>query len=171
MTTYIIRRVLQAIPTIIGVTILTFLIIHRAPGDPIQILTFSPGQTAEDRELLRKQLCLDKPLVTQYFIWVVGDWTGECNQQGLIRGDFGTSFFSRRPVLEMYSERIGATLQLTLYAFLIGGSFGLFLGIISAVYRASLLDNISRFFSVVFDALPPFWFGIILIMFFSVQLR
>ena len=70
----------------------------------------------------------------------------------------------------MFVERIPATLQLTTYAFLIGGTIGLFLGIISAVFRGRAIDNIARFFSVVFDALPPFWFGIILIMFFSVRL-
>lgn len=170
MTAYIIRRVLQAIPTIIGVTLITFLLIHSAPGDPVQILTFQPGMTAEDRENLRHELCLDRSLPVQYAIWVFGDWTGECRQQGLIRGDFGTSFFSRRPVLEMYTERIGATLQLTSYAFIIGGSVGLLMGIVSAVYRATWIDNTSRFFSVVFDALPPFWFGILLIMLFSVRL-
>lgn len=170
MTTYITRRILQAIPTIIGVTIITFLIIQAAPGDPVQILTFSPGMSAEDRERLRHELCLDKPMVTQYLVWVLGDWTGECTQRGLIRGDFGQSFRSRRPVLQMFVERIPATLQLTTYAFLIGGSIGLLLGIVSAVYRGQAVDNIARFFSVVFDALPPFWFGIILIMLFSVQL-
>lgn len=170
MTTYIFRRLLQAIPTIIGVTLITFFLMQAAPGDPVQILTFSPGTKAEDRERLRHELCLDRSLTTQYLIWVFGDWTGECRQQGLIRGDFGNSFFSRRPVLEMYTERIPATLQLTSYALVIGGALGLFMGIISAIYRGSAIDNISRFFSVVFDALPPFWFGILLIMYFSVQL-
>ncbi|MEM7335135.1 MAG: ABC transporter permease [Chloroflexota bacterium] len=170
MTTYIIRRILQAIPTIIGVTIITFIIIQLAPGDPVQILTFQPGMTSEDRERLRHELCLDRPVVSQYLIWVFGDWTGECEQKGLVRGDFGESFRSRRPVLQMFMERIPATLQLTTFAFLIGGFIGLLLGIISAVYRGLAIDNVSRFFSVVFDALPPFWFGILLIMFFSVQL-
>lgn len=170
MTTYIIRRLLQAIPTIIGVTLITFAIMHAAPGDPVQILTFSPGMTAADRENLRHELCLDRALPTQYLIWIFGDWTGECSQRGLIRGDFGDSFFTDRPVLDMYLERIPATLQLTIYAFLIGGTFGLVLGIVSAVYRATAIDNIARFFSVVFDALPPFWFGILLIMYFSVEL-
>lgn len=170
MTTYIFRRLLQAVPTILGVTLITFFLMQAAPGDPVQILTFSPGMKAEDRERLRHELCLDRPLATQYLIWVFGDWTGECSQRGLIRGDFGNSFFSRRPVLEMYTERIPATLQLTTYALLIGGALELFMGIISAIYRGTAIDNFSRFFSVVFDALPPFWFGILLIMYFSVQL-
>ena len=143
---------------------------HAAPGDPVQILTFNPGMTAEDRDLLRKQLCLDRALPTQYLIWIVGDWTGECPQQGLIRGDFGDSFFTERPVLDMYTERLGATIQLTLFAFLIGGTLGVLLGIVSAVFRTTAIDNISRFISVIFDALPPFWFGILLIMLFSVRL-
>lgn len=171
MTTYIIRRLLQAIPTIIGVTLISFFIMQAAPGDPVQLLTFQPGQTSEDRERLRHELCLDRPIVIQYAIWVVGDWTGECRQQGLIRGDFGTSFSERRPVLEMFIERVPATLQLTVYALVIGGSIGLLLGILSAVTRGSALDNVSRFFSVIFDSLPAFWFGLLLIMYFSVQLR
>lgn len=170
MTTYIIRRILQAIPTIIGVTIITFIIIQAAPGDPVQILTFAPGITAEERDNLRRELCLDKPVVRQYLNWVFGDWTGECDSRGLIRGDFGESFRTRRPVLQMFIERTPATLQLTTYAFAIGGTIGLLLGIVSAVFRGGAIDNVARFFSVVFDALPPFWFGIILIMFFSVQL-
>ncbi len=170
MTTYIIRRLLQAIPTMIGVTIISFFIMQAAPGDPVLLLTFQPGQTAEDRARLRHELCLDRPIPIQYAIWVVGDWTGECSQRGLIRGDFGTSFSERRPVLDMFTERMWNTLQLTVYALIIGGSIGLLLGILSAVRRGSVLDNIARFFSVIFDALPAFWFGLLLIMFFSVQL-
>ncbi|MCB0036791.1 MAG: ABC transporter permease, partial [Anaerolineales bacterium] len=170
MTTYIIRRLLQAIPTMIGVTIISFFIMQAAPGDPVLLLTFQPGQTAEDRARLRHELCLDRPIPIQYAIWVVGDWTGECSQRGLIRGDFGTSFSERRPVLDMFTERMWNTLQLTIYALIIGGSIGLLLGILSAIQRGSILDNIASFFSVIFDALPAFWFGLLLIMFFSVQL-
>ena len=123
--------------------------------------------------MLRQQLCLDRDLFTQYAIWMIGDFTGNCPMRGngILRGDFGNSFFHRQPVLDLYLLRIPATLQLTSYALVIGGAIGLFLGIVSAIYRGGVIDNVSRFFSVVFDALPQFWFGIILIMFFGVRLR
>ncbi len=171
MTTYIIRRLLQAIPTLIGVTIISFFIMQAAPGDPVQIMTFDPNYTAADRDRLTKELCLDRSIPEQYLIWVFGDFQGECSQRGLIRGDFGTSFFEKRPVLEMILERVPATIQLTVYALLLGGSLGLLIGVLSAVKHATLFDNLARFFSVVFDAVPPFWFAILLLMLFSVQLR
>ncbi len=142
---------------------------QASPGDPVQILTFQPGMTAEDRDRIAAELCLDRPVIEQYFIWLVGDWTGNCPQRGLIRGDFGDSFFEQRPAMEMYLERIPATLQLTTFALLFGGAFGLLLGVTSAVWRGTWFDNLARFFSVVFDAIPAFWFGLLLIMYFSVQ--
>lgn len=170
MTTYLFRRLLQAIPTIFGVTLLSFLIMQAAPGDPVQIMTFSPTFTAADRVRLAHELCLDRSLPEQYLVWLVGDLRGECQMQGIFRGDFGESFFERRPVLELFLERVPATLELTAVALILGGTIGLFVGVLSAVKRATLFDNIARLFSVLFDALPQFWFGLLLIMFFSVQL-
>lgn len=172
MSTYLIRRLLQAIPTILGVTLISFAIMKAAPGDPVQLLTFAdPNSTAEDRARLARQLCLDRSLPEQYLIWLVGDFTGECRQRGLLRGDFGTSIYDRRPVLEMIVERLPATLELTGIALAIGAVIGVTVGVLSAVRRGSLFDNLARFFSVVFDALPPFWLGLMLIMFLSVQLH
>lgn len=170
MTNYIIRRLLQAIPTILGVTLFSFIIMQAAPGDPVQLLTFNPSATAEDRERLAHDLCLDRPLPVQYVIWLMGDFRGDCAMRGLIRGDLGTSFYERRPVSEMITERLMATLELTGTALIIGVIVGLTIGVLSAIRRGSLFDNLARFFSVVFDAIPPFWFGLILIMIFAVQL-
>ena len=171
MTTYIVRRLLQAIPTIIGVTLISFIIMQAAPGDPVQLLTFNPSATAEDRARLAHELCLDRSLPEQYLIWLFGDLRGECTMRGLIRGDFGTSFYDRRPALEMIAERLPATLELTATALVIGVVIGLTVGVLSAVKRGSLFDNLARFFSVVFDAIPSFWLGLILIMYFAVQLH
>ena len=113
MTAYLIRRLLQAIPTLLGITIISFAIMQAAPGDPVQLLTFNPDTTEASREKLRQQLCLDRSLPEQYLIWVFGDFRGECQMRGLIRGDFGTSFYEKRPVLEMIAERIPATLELS----------------------------------------------------------
>ena len=171
MTTYIIRRLLQAIPTIIGITLISFVIMQAAPGDPVQLLTFNPSATIEDRERLAHEFCLDRSLPEQYLIWVFGDLRGECRMRGLVRGDFGNSFYDRRPVMDMIAERLPATLELTGTALFVGAVIGLVVGVLSAVKRGSLFDNVARFFSVVFDAIPSFWLGLILIMYFAVQLH
>lgn len=168
MSAYIIRRLLQAIPTFLGITIISFLIMRLAPGDPVLMMTFDPNMTREDRNILRHSLCLDRPLTEQYFIWLLGD--ADCDTEGIIRGDFGDSFRSHRPVLELIFERIPATVELTGTAFLIGASLGVIIGIMSAVRQGSLFDNVARFWSVVFDAIPGFWLGLMLILIFSVWL-
>jgi peptide/nickel transport system permease protein len=172
MIAYLFRRLIQAVPTIFGITLISFMLIQAAPGDPVQLLTFNnPNSTAEDRALIAKSLCLDRSLPEQYFIWLFGDLKGECKMRGLIRGDFGDSIYDKRPVAEMIAERLPATLELTGLALLMGVTLGIIVGVVSAATRGSLIDNFARFFSVVFDAIPPFWFGLMLIMFFSVQLH
>lgn len=170
MSSYIIRRLLQALPTVLGVTLFSFLLMQAAPGDPVSLMTFNPSSTAADRERLRHEFCLDRSVAEQYFIWLFGDLEGQCAQRGLVRGDFGTSFRDRQPVLGLILARVPATLELTGTALLLGVVVGMAVGLSSAIRRGSLFDNAARFFSVLFDALPSFWFGLILIMFFSVQL-
>lgn len=169
MTNYIVRRLLQAIPTVFGVTLLSFIIMQAAPGDPVQLMTFSPSYTAEDRERLSREFCLDRSVVEQYIIWLIGDLQGECRMRGLLRGDFGESLYEREPVLEIIMARVPATLELTGLALIVGVAAGLLIGLASAIKRGSFFDNGSRFFSVLFDAIPQFWFGLILIMVFSVH--
>lgn len=169
MTNYIVRRLLQAIPTVFGVTLLSFIIMQAAPGDPVQLMTFSPSYTAEDRERLSREFCLDRSVVEQYIIWLVGDLQGECRMRGLLRGDFGESLYEREPVLEIILARVPATLELTGLALIVGVAAGLAIGLVSAIKRGSFFDSGSRFFSVLFDAVPQFWFGLILIMIFSVH--
>ena len=170
MTAYLFRRLLQAIPTLIGVTFISFFIMRLAPGDPIALITFNPNINSEQRAQLRSQFCLDRNVFEQYVIWVIGDLRGECNVRGLINGDFGTSIYDRRPVASMIAERLPATLQLSLGAFVLGTMLGLAVGVGSAINRGGIFDNFARFFSVVFDALPVFWLGLMLIMYFSVEL-
>ena len=170
MTAYLIRRLLQAIPTLIGVTLLSFIIMRAAPGDPIQLMIFNPEIRESDRIALRHRLCLDRSLAEQYVIWVVGDFRGVCDQRGLIRGDFGTSFQNRRPALDLILERIPATLELTATALAVGLVVGLAIGVLAAVNQGGLFDNLTRFFAVILNALPSFWLGIMLLLFFGVQL-
>jgi peptide/nickel transport system permease protein len=140
-----------------------------APGDPVLMMTFDPKMTLNSRETLRSQLCLDRSLVEQYVIWLVGN--EECNTRGLIRGDLGNSLYEKRPALDMIVERMPATLELTGTALVFGAIIGVTIGIMSAVKRGSRFDNFARVLSVLFDAIPVFWLGLILILVFAVVLR
>ena len=182
MGTYVLKRILQGIPTFFGVTIIAFMLMLSAPGDPIALITFNP--TREDpavTESLRRKLGLDKPPLVQYVYWLVGnDWAridvdgdGEFDsygeRRGLLRGDLGQSLKHRRPVSELLIEKIPATLLLTFSALILGYGMGILLGILAAVYHRSWVDQVVRVFTVIGNAMPQFWLGLILIIIFSVQ--
>lgn len=183
MSKYVIRRLVQAVPTFMGITILSFLLMLAAPGDPITLITFNPDSTPEATEKLRRQLGLDKPPLEQYLYWLIGnDWVhidvdgdGEGDiwgtRQGFLRGDLGQSLQHKRPVLDLISERIPATLQLTLTALIVGYAVGIPLGVFAAVAHRGWFDQISRVISVIGNAVPGFWLALILIIVFSVNLR
>lgn len=182
MGRYFLRRLLQGIPTFFGVTIISFLMMQAAPGDPIALITFAPNSRPETAETMRRQLGLDQPPLLQYVYWLVGnDWTlvdvdgdgvGETAgpRKGLLRGDLGQSLQQKRPVLELITERIPATLQLTVSALLVGYGVGVILGVIAAVYHKTWVDHLVRIISVIGNAIPAFWLGLLLIIVFSVQL-
>jgi len=195
MGRYIIRRILQAIPTLIGVSVITFLLVSFAPGDPVSMRTFDPNLKQEDRETMRKALGLDQPLPVQYFVWLTGfsvrqgdqvvDMTTPRNScgfnptlniticdtgGGILRGDLGTSIDSRLPVWTRIVERIPATLELGLTSLIFALLVGVPLGVISAIYRGGWVDNVIRFFSVVFRSIPIYWVALLLILLFSVYL-
>lgn len=182
MGIYIFKRVLQGIPTFFGVTIIAFLLMLSAPGDPIDLITFNPTRTDPDvTENLRRKLGLDQPPFVQYVYWLVGnDWVqldldgdgtpdsyGE--RQGILRGDFGQSLKHRRPVLELIIEKIPATLLLTFSALMVGYGLGIFLGVLAAIYHKSWVDQLIRIFTVIGNAVPQFWLGLILVIIFSVE--
>jgi peptide/nickel transport system permease protein len=183
MSRYFMRRILQAVPTIFGITFLSFLLMLAAPGDPITYLTFNPGGSPEATERLRRQLGLDQPPLQQYVYWLIGnDWAqidmdGDGSaavqgvRKGLLRGDLGQSIAQRRPVLDLIVERIPATLQLTLSALALGYGLGIVMGLAAAAAYGGWLDQVIRFVSVLGTALPGFWLGLILIIVFGVQLR
>ena len=195
MTRYIIRRLLQAIPTLLGVSIISFLLVNSAPGDPITIRTFDPNITDTTRELMRRQLGLDQPLPMQYVVWfsglmfrrgdVVAEFTTPTNRcgyamginmtlcnngAGIIRGNLGTSLQTQQPVWDRLVERMPATLELGLASLFLSLVIGVPLGVLSAVYRGSWFDNLVRFFAVIFQAVPAFWMALLLILFFGVYL-
>jgi peptide/nickel transport system permease protein len=176
------RRLFQAIPTLFGVTLVAFLLMQATPGDPIALITFNPDATPESTAKLRRQLGLDKPAITQYVYWLLGnDWVhidvdgdGEGDiygtRKGFLRGDLGQSIQNKRPVTEMLIERVSATLQLTLSAAVVGYIVGIVLGVLAAINHRGIFDQLTRVISVVGNAVPSFWLGLLLIMLFSVQL-
>ncbi|MBV7338303.1 ABC transporter permease [Chloroflexi bacterium TSY] len=197
MTRYILRRLLQAIPTLLGVSILSFILAYSAPGDPVTFRTFeNPDITQEAKEILRKQLGLDQPVFVQYINWLTGiglragneveslsnndvqcsHWglvnlTVCDNGGGILRGELGTSIDTKQPVWERLVERMPATLELGVASLLLAMLIGIPLGTLSAVYQGSIFDNITRFFTVVGQTVPDFWMGLMLIFFFGVVWR
>ena len=182
MFKYLRRRVIQAIPTFFGVTILSYLVILTAPGDPVSMITFSPRSDQATINLMRRQLGLDQPPLLQYVYWLVGnDWTtidydgdgiGETpgQRRGLLRGDLGNSIKQKRPVMDLIAQRIPATLRLTVTALVLGYLIGVILGVLAAVFHRTWVDQAIRIVSVVGNAVPAFWLGLLLIILFGVQL-
>lgn len=180
MTKYIIRRIIQAIPTLFGITILSFMIMTAAPGGPTGALAFSPDTSPEQRARLEAQLGVNDPWPLQYLYWMIGDdWVlrdvdgdGEGDvygqRRGILRGDFGASFVrGKRPVTELISQFILPTLELTVSALMVGLLFGIPIGLIAAIYRGGIFDNVTRVAAVIFNAIPNFWLGLILILIFG----
>lgn len=182
MVKYFQRRLLQAIPTFFGVTILSYLIILSAPGDPVAMITWGPDLNPEANDAMRRQLGLDQPPVMQYVYWLVGnDWTlidydgdgvGERpgDRRGLLRGDLGRSIKNKRPVMDQIAGRVPATLRLGISALALGYMIGVLLGVLAAVFHRSWVDQVIRIISVVGNAVPAFWLGLLLIIIFGVQL-
>lgn len=158
MTQYLIRRLIQVIPITFGILTLIFSLIHMIPGDPaVQIA----GENArpEDVARVRTSLGLDKPLWEQYVTYL----------NNLAHGDLGTSFRTQQSVRREIMQRYPATIQLALGAMLIALVVAFPLGIISAIYRNSWIDNVARFFALVGVSMPSFWFGPLLIIAFSIH--
>ena len=158
MTQYIIRRLLQMIPITLGILTLIFSLIHLIPGDPaVQIA--GEGARPEDVIAVRTALGLDQPLWKQYVTYL----------GGLARGDLGRSFRTGESVSKEIAERYPATMQLAFGAMLIALLIAVPLGIISAIYRNSWIDNVARMFALIGVSMPSFWFGPLLIIFFAIN--
>jgi len=160
--TYLIRRLLQAIPVFLGVTFIVFLLMYMTPGDPVDLMMGEGGVVSEDEiARLRHELGLDRPFHVQYGRFLAG----------VFRGDLGNSITYRRPVASLIWERLPATIELTLVAGFIALVVAIPAGIVSAVRRYSLLDAVGSVASLVGVSMPGFWLGLILIIFFSVTLK
>ncbi len=152
-------RVLQSIPTLLGVVTLVFLLLHMVPGDPVDALL---GETAmaADREALRHAMHLDQPLLAQYLHYL----------QGLLHGDWGVSLIDHRPVLARIGERIGATAQLALVSLLLAAVMALLLGYLAARHASRGADLLAMGVSLCGISIPNFWLGPMLMMLFSLWL-
>jgi peptide/nickel transport system permease protein len=160
MRAYALRRLGQAALTLLGVSVLVFVVLRVLPGDPAKmLLPEGAPQSAVDE--LNRHLGLREPLHVQYAIFI----------QSVVRGDFGQSFQYRAPALRVVTERLAATAQLALAAMLLTGTVGVSLGIVAAVRRGTRYDFASTLFAVLGQSLPNFWLGIMLILLFGVALR
>lgn len=163
MLPYLIRRISILILTLWGITIITFAILHLAPGGPLSPLTeFNPKITPEYREKLVKMYGLDKPLHIQYLNWL----------KGILKLDFGRSFsLDQRPVWDKIKERLPITLLINTLSLLLIILFSFPLGVISAVRAGSLSDKLITFFSFFGYAMPSFWLALLLMLIFGVKLQ
>lgn len=160
MTAYILRRLLQVIPITFGILTLIFLLIHLIPGDPAAQIAGENARAA-DVERVRRELGLDKPLWEQYVAYLTG----------LVRGDLGQSFRTRQPVADEVLARYPATIELAIGGMIVALLVAFPLGIISAIYRNSWIDNSARFFALVGVSMPNFWLGPLLIIAFAIHFQ
>jgi peptide/nickel transport system permease protein len=161
MTQYIIRRLLIAIPTLLVISFVIFAVLALAPGDPLAQFALNPAIPESTRELIRKQFGLDQPWPVRYVRWL----------SSVAQGDWGWSFNSRSPVIDIIFQRLPQTLQVVGMAYVIAVLLAIPIGIISAVKQYSVFDTVATFFSFVGFSVPSFFTGLILILVFAVNLK
>ena len=163
MKHYILKRLLQLIPILIGITLLSFLLMHVASADAIDVMEQNTGGilSEEAKEEVRRELGLDKPLLEQYGIWL----------KNILSGDMGESYISGKPVFSTFLSKLPATIYLTVASILLTVLISVPLGILAAVKQNRILDYIIRFFSVIGNSLPNFFVSLLLIYFFALKLQ
>jgi peptide/nickel transport system permease protein len=159
MASYIANRLVQSVVLIVFVSMLTFFLIHAAPGGPAVLL--APDMSKEQIEQARKSLGLDDPVPVQYARWAAL----------VIRGNLGTSFSQGLPVTELLIRRLPETLELVLTGLAVAAIVGVAIGIVSARKQYSWIDKLSTGFCFFGMSVPVFWLGLMLIIFFSIQLK
>ena len=162
MFAFIGKRLAQMVPLLFGITIITFAVIHLAPGSPVEAETaMSLKVSAQARENLKKLYGLDKPVYVQY-----GQWLGR-----FVRLDFGKSFVDGRDVIKKIAERIPVTLAINILSLFLIIVVAIPLGVISATKQYSLFDKISTVFVFVGFSTPTFWLALLLMIFFGGVIR
>lgn len=160
MSRYVVRRVIQSIFLLLAISILGFALMRLAPGGPVQFFD-NPRVSPQQIRDLEERLGLHDPLPVQYLRWL----------GGILRLDFGRSYVSRRPVIDMIAERLPATVLLSGTSLILGFLGGIPLGVFAALKRGTLFDTLVRIFTVAGNAIPRWWLGLVLIVVFSTQLR
>jgi peptide/nickel transport system permease protein len=161
MRRYVIRRLLGVPPLLLGITLVTFLLIHATPGSPVDDLKLTPEIKTEDLDSIKRTLGIDRPLHEQYLVWVAQ----------LVRGDLGISLKTYQPVRQQLFERLPNTLLLTVGALLVAMVLAVPIGVIAAIKRNSWFDHITTIVSTFGQAVPGFWLGLMLIIVFAVQFK
>ncbi len=157
MLRFLFHRLIVLIPTFIGITIVAFIFIRILPGDPVLVLAGERGVTPERHAQVMAQLGYDKPLWQQYINYM----------QGVLHGDLGISFGTKRPVLSEFFSRFPATLELALCAILLAVSVGVPAGVLAAVKRGTWVDQATMGTALVGYSMPIFWWGLLLIILFA----
>jgi len=157
---YIVKRLLSAIPVLLMVSILAFIVMQFVPGDSASVLA-GQDATPEEVDFVREQLGLDQPWPIRLQSWLLG----------LPRGDLGYSYTLKRPVSDAIWERLPVTFSLAGLSILFASVFGILLGIVSAIYHRTWIDTAAMAGSLVGVAVPNFWFGLVAILIFSVNLK
>jgi peptide/nickel transport system permease protein len=157
---YLVKRIIQLIPILILASVVIFTIMHMIPGDPAQVYA-GPDATPDALEAIRKDMGLDQPLFIQYFLWL----------KHVLLLDFGVSYTSKYPVIQLIRQKVGATFELAMAAALLQVTIGIPLGIIAALNQRRWIDYVISAYNSIVMAVPNFWLGILLILLLSVQFR
>jgi peptide/nickel transport system permease protein len=171
MVAFLARRLLQSIPVFIAITMISFAMIHAVPGGPTSRLELDADISPEDIARIRANMGLDQPAWKQYIIWVglIPNSRGE--RAGLLQGELGISYIDQTSVAKSIADRLPNTLLLSMTALVISLGIALPVGVWSAARQYSAFDNISTLLSTAGISIPSFWFGLIAILVFSVELR
>ncbi len=160
MITYILRRCVQAIPVLFGITLFTFMIAHLVPGDPVQAFAGDKQISPELADQIRQQYGLDKPLWQQYLTYM----------DDLVHGDMGAGLHNKRPVTDTLREAIGPTVKLTLAGLVVALTIGVTFGVLAAIYHNTWIDSIAMVIALLGVSLPVFYLGLIMLFIFSFRL-
>jgi len=155
------ERLLQLVPVLLGTSVIVFVMILATPGDPVQLMLGDQRVSPEEVAALRHDMGLDRPPIERFGIFLAR----------AVHGDFGRSFFHRRPVIEVIAERVPATIELTAASAVLALLIGIPLGVLAAVRRGGVFDRAASVASLVGVSMPGFWLGLLLMLLFSVTLH
>ncbi len=157
----LLERLLQLLPVLLGVSLIVFVMMTLTPGDPVQIMIGDQAITPEQEAAIRHDMGLDRPIHERFFVFL----------GNAVQGDFGQSFYHRRPVSDVIVERLPATIELSLVALIVALVTSIPLGVLAAIKKNSIFDRIATVGSLLGVSLPGFWFGILLLLLFAVHLH